>query len=344
MSDFSAILDQLSVGRNLTPEMASDALRQIIHGKVNGARTAAFLFGMRMKGETVEELTSLVKVMRDACIEVSVPTDHAVDLCGTGGDKSGSFNISTAAMFVAAGADVPILKHGNSGVSSRSGSFDVLKALGTEPGLNKEQVEGCFRQCGMAFLYAPNFHPAMGKVMPVRKELGSPTFFNLMGPVLNPAMVKRQVIGAYDLHTAGMLARILAGLDTELAFTVHADDGLDEFSVSATSQLYELRNGQLKGPVQVDPRQFGLTMADQGVLSGGSPEENAGIIRAVLENRSNLACQEVVLLNATFAIHASGLYDDVQEAFYEASESLGTGRAEDALNRFAEASRDFGSC
>lgn len=316
-------------------------MRQIITGSVPPARIASFLFGMGCKGETASELTAFVHVMRKAAVPVVVDTESAIDLCGTGGDHSGTFNISTAAMFVAAGADVPVLKHGNAGVSSRSGSFDVLRCLGVTPDLKKDQVETCFRETGMAFMFAPLFHPAMAHVMPVRKELGMRTFFNIMGPMLNPAGVRRQMIGAFSLETAQNIIHILANLDTEFAYAVHAEDGLDEFSTTAPTHVFQLRDGAVMNNRVFDARVFGLSAATNGDLRGGSPEDNADIIRAVLDDKASVPQREIVLLNAAFAIHTSGIHDDIKDAFYAAEESLESGSAREALENLAECTSDL---
>ncbi|MBP3192415.1 anthranilate phosphoribosyltransferase [Natronogracilivirga saccharolytica] len=340
MQNFTDILLQISEGADLSSEQAGFALREIINGNVNEARMAAFLFGMRCKGETVEELAAMVDVMRDACVHVDVPVTNAVDLCGTGGDNSGTFNISTASMFVTAGAEVPVLKHGNSGVSSRSGSFDVLQKLGITPDLDKEKVETGFRQSGMAFMFAPLFHPAMGAIMKTRKDLAMRTFFNIMGPMLNPAGVKRQIVGAYSRQTAEKIARILENLGSDFAYTFHASDGLDECSTTTSTEIYQLKNGHI-GQNTLDPGIFGMATATPEELKGGDPDHNARIIEAVLDGTGTEAQSDIVLLNATFAIHASGLYDDIQEAFYAAQESLESGAAQNALKRFAECTSDL---
>jgi anthranilate phosphoribosyltransferase len=341
MGDFTYILQKISARQDLLQEEAVFALQEVINGRVNSSRMAAFLFGMSCKGETVTELTAFVNVMRDAAVAVTVDTESAIDLCGTGGDHSGTFNISTAAMFVAAGADVPVLKHGNAGVSSRSGSFDVLRCLGVRPDLEKDQVETCFRQTGMAFMFAPLYHPAMARVMPVRKELGMRTFFNIMGPMLNPARVRRQMVGAFSRDTAQNIIRILGNLDTEFAYSVHAEDGLDEFSTSAPSHVFQLKDGQVSNGRVFDAGVFGLSVSTSSDLMGGSPEENAAIIRAVLDDNATRAQREIVLLNAAFAIHASGLQDDIHEAFYAAEESLESGSARNALENFATCTSDL---
>ncbi len=341
MGDFTYVLQKVTAGDELLPEEAKFALREIISGNVAPARIAAFLYGMGCKGETVAELTAFVHVMREAAVAVEVDTESAVDLCGTGGDHSGTFNISTAAMFVAAGADVPVLKHGNAGVSSRSGSFDVLRCLGVHPDLNKEQVEACFRQTGIAFMFAPLFHPAMAHVMPVRKELGMRTFFNIMGPMLNPAGVRRQMIGAFNRETAENIIRILANLDTEFAYAIHADDGLDEFSTTAPTHVFQLMNGTLSNSRVFHAGVFGLPASTLEELRGGSPEDNAAIIRAILDDQATSAQRDIVLLNAAFAVHASGIHGDIQDAFYAAEESLESGKAREALENFAACTKDL---
>ncbi len=341
MNDFTHILQQLSDSKDLTPGQAGYALQEIVDGRVNGSRIAAFLYGMSCKGETIEELTAFVHVMREAAVKVEVDLEHAIDLCGTGGDKSGSFNISTATMFVVAGAGVPVLKHGNAGVSSRSGSYDVLKSLGVRPELKKDQVEACFRNTNTAFMFAPLFHPAMAHVMPARKELGIRTFFNIMGPMLNPAGVKRQIVGAFNRETARKIINILANTGSDFAYTVHADDGLDEFSNTAATHVYQLTNGTVQPEMLFDAGVFGISTATKEQLQGGEPDENAAIIRRILDDNATDAQREVVILNATFGIHASGMYTDLQEAYYEAQESLETGKARYVLKQFVEATSDL---
>lgn len=338
---FTEILEKLGQHENLTTEEAAFALKSIIDGEINHAQTAAFLYGMKSKIETVEELAAFVQVMRDAAVDVNVNTENAVDLCGTGGDHSGTFNISTATMFVVAGANVPVLKHGNRNVSSNSGSADVLEKLGANSALSKEQVEECYNETGMAFMFAPNFHPAMKNVMPARKELGMRTFFNMLGPLLNPANVKRQVIGTYSREVAQQLIAILAQLDTEFAYGVHAHDGMDEFSTASFTDVIELQGNKFGEFQKLDPRTFGFSMVDAKDLQGGDSETNAEIIKAILEGEGTEAQEEIVALNATFTIYASGLYDDLQEAHMLAMETLESGEGAEALKKFVECTQDL---
>lgn len=341
MTDFKSILEKLAQRRDLTASEAQDALQQIIEGKVGVERTTAFLLGMRSKGETIEELTNFVKVMRNAAISPDVSVGGAVDLCGTGGDNSGTFNISTAAMFVVAGAGVPVLKHGNRSVSSQSGSADVLEALDIVATLQKEQIEHVFDEINACFMMAPNFHPAMKHVMPARQVLGIRSFFNTMGPLLNPAGVRRQVVGAFDKRTAGQIARILANLDSERVYSVHARDGLDEFSLSAPTFVYEIEGNELKEEHEFDAASLGFDPVSLQDLQGGDRFYNAGIIRSVLEGNAEPAHRNIVLLNATFGIHVSGKADSLQQAKEMAVESVDSGSALQLLHRMSEATNDI---
>lgn len=341
MNDLTDILDKIGHHEDLSPDEAADALNRIVSGEVNQARTAAFLYGMRAKGETPDELAAFVRVMRQHAVQVDVNLEDAVDLCGTGGDGSGTFNISTAAMFVVAGTDVPVLKHGNRSVSSSSGSVDVLEQLGARPEMDKNGVEQCFRETGMAFMFAPLFHPAMKQVMPARKELGMRTFFNVLGPLLNPAGVRRQLVGAYNKQTAETIIRILEKLDTEFAYAVHGMDGMDEFTTVDKTLVYQFTGKGEPHATEFDPGYLGFSYVSPQQLQGGDAARNADIVRAVLENRAEDAQKEIVMLNATFAIHASGVYEDLNDAHLAAEESLESGRAQQALERFVICTADL---
>lgn len=340
VKDFTSILEKLVSGKDLNKDDARESLKQIISGEIADEKIASFLTAMRVKGETTEELTAFVKVMREAAIKPNVKVDGAVDLCGTGGDSSGTFNISTASMFVVAGAGVPVLKHGNRSVSSKSGSADVLEELGAVINLNKEQVETVFNESGLVFMFAPNFHPAMKHVMPARRTMGIRTFFNVLGPLLNPAGVKRQVIGAYSKSVAQQIAHILTNLDTEFAYTVNAHDGLDEVSLSAQSEIYELNHNMVKESTTFDPRSLDFQWTNLSELQGGDAEHNANIMRSIFANKATEAQRDIVLLNAAFGIHVSGKVDHLSEARDLAEESLKSGKAQEALKRYVEASND----
>ncbi len=337
--DFKQILEKLTAGEELEPQEASGALTRIISGEVPDERIAAFLFGMRTKGATASELTAFVRVMREAAVKPDVDVEGAVDLCGTGGDNSGTFNISTTAMFVVAGAGVPVLKHGNRSVSSKCGSADVLEELGAVPTLRREGVEQVFGETKMAFMFAPHFHPAMKHVMPARRALGIRTFFNILGPLLNPAGVRRQMVGAYSRDVARRMVRILANLDTEFAYTVNAHDGLDEVSVCSQSVIFELNDSLVGDAVLFDPRSLGYEWRDPEELKGGDAEVNAGIIRRILDGSEQGAPRQIAALNAAFGIRASGKVTELEEAAQLAEESLDSGRARGALEDFAAATR-----
>ena len=337
---FTEILNRVVHGEDLSGEQAEQALREIISGELENEQIASFLTAMRAKGETTQELTAFVRVMREAAIKPDVEVDGAVDLCGTGGDGSGTFNISTASMFVVAGAGIPVLKHGNRSVSSNSGSADVLEALGGVVMLQKEEVEKVFKETGLVFMYAPYFHPAMKHVMPARRTMGIRTFFNILGPLLNPAGVKRQMVGAYSKPVARQIAHILANLDTDFAYTVNAHDGLDEVSLGAQSEIFELNNRMVKEATTFDPKSLDFEWTDLDDLQGRDAEYNANILRSIMANKATDPQRNVVLLNATFGIHASGKVDHLSEAKALAEESLRSGKAEKALNRFIEVTNE----
>ena len=333
-TSFTSYLEIISVNEHLTKDQAAGAMKNILEGSVSSEEIAAFLMGMRAKGETVSELTGFVKQMREAAISVDVDTKDAVDLCGTGGDKSGTFNISTAAMFVVAGAGVPVLKHGNRSVSSKSGSFDVLEKLGASANLNKSQTEALFNETGMAFMFAPNFHPALKYVMPARRALKIRTFFNMLGPLLNPADVKSQVIGAFSKDAASFMIQILSNLETESAYTVSAHDGLDEVSLSSQSEIFELKSHLTLGATTFDPRSLGYDLVSIEELQGGDASENAEIIRNIFNGTSTDAQRNIVELNAAFAIHASGAKESLEAAKEAAAKSIDSGEAARKLELF----------
>ncbi|WP_234571982.1 anthranilate phosphoribosyltransferase [Rhodohalobacter sp. 614A] len=336
---FTEILEKISMHDHLTDHEASLAMKLILHGDISDEEIAAFLLGMRMKGETVVELTSFVQEMRSVAVPVEVDTKHAVDLCGTGGDKSGTFNISTTAMFIVAGAGVPVLKHGNRSVSSKSGSYDVLELLGAVPNLQKKQVEELFNKTGMAFMFAPNFHPAMKYVMPARRALKMRTFFNILGPLVNPANVKCQVIGAFNKETAKKMIQILGNLHTENAYTVNAHDGLDEVSTTSQSEIFELKTHLSGDSVTFDPISLGYEKTDHNSLLGGDAKQNAQILMNVLEGKSTKAQRDIAELNALFAIRASNITDDLEEAKEMAVRSIDSGEAGKKLDQFIKESQ-----
>ncbi len=339
---FTDILEKISRYEDLENTEASHAIRLILKGEVSNEEISAFLMGMRMKKPAISELTAFVKEMRRVAIPVEVNIKNAVDLCGTGGDKSGTFNISTAAMFVTAGAGVPVLKHGNRSVSSKSGSYDVLEALGAVPNLPKKAVESLYNETGMAFMFAPNFHPALKYVMPARRALKVRTFFNMLGPLLNPADVKRQVIGTFNAEAAEKMIQILENLNTNHVVTLHSDDGLDEVSLSADTVIYEYSAGSPLKKIRFNPDSLGYNLVDLSELYGGSADENARMIKTVLQGSSTKAQRKIVELNAAFAIYVSGISDSLTDAVTRASKSIDTGEAMKKLELFVVESKKLG--
>lgn len=337
-------LKVIAEGKTLTEEQAENAMHALMRGEAEQVEAAAFLMGLRARGETLTELTSFTRIMRHYAVPVSLDDPHAIDLCGTGGDNTGTFNISTAAMFVCNGAGVTVAKHGNRSVSSRSGSADVLEALGVNVELRQKGVEYCLREAGAAFIFAPYFHPAMRFVMPVRKQLGARTFFNILGPLSNPAQVRRQLVGAFSKDMARMMAGILARLDAAHVIAVHSSDGMDEISLSDRTYAFEYReskNADSGDPLPVNdeilPESFRLGRVDMSKLKGGSAEENAEIIRAVLSGQKGPQ-RDVVLLNAAFGLHTSGRFPDLNECFLAAADSIDSGKAKKSLERLIEVS------
>lgn len=336
-------LTTIAQGQALTEDEAADAMHQIMSGTADPTHIAAMLVGMRARGEQLDELVGFTRVMREFAVSVECNDPHAIDLCGTGGDGASTFNISTTAAFVCAGAGVTVAKHGNRSVSSKSGSADVLETLGVEIELEKEGVEYCLDEAGIAFLFAPYFHPAMRHVMPVRKSLGVRTCFNILGPLCNPAGVTRQLVGAFDLQTAQLMVQILRRLDSEHVITVHSNDGMDEFSVADASTLFEYNTeGPHDMPIsrEVGPEKHDFERASNRTLVGGDAHENAEILRGILAGTDTSPRRDVVLLNAGYALHTSGQFDDLDAAFQGARNSIDSGRALNALNALIEASND----
>lgn len=315
----------------------------LLRGEASPEQTAGLLLGLRARGETIDELTGFARVMRRYAVPVDTGDLNPIDLCGTGGDHAGTFNISTAASFVAAGAGVPVAKHGNKGVSSASGSADVLDALGVRADLGADGVAACLRETGIAFLFAPQFHPALRHVGPVRTALGVRTFFNILGPLCNPANVRRQLVGAFSDEVARQMAQILMRLGSEHVVVVYAHDGLDELSTTSPTTVYQTGSHAFDGGLLeqvVVPEQYGLARVSAAALQGGSPEENAEIVRAVLGGRAGPQA-DVVLLNAAYALLASAEFSSLAESLDAARRSVASGAALRALDALVEVSNDL---
>jgi anthranilate phosphoribosyltransferase len=331
-------LQELARGASLSEEGAAKAFGVLMTGDASPAQTAALLMGLRAKGETAAEIAGAASALRSAMIRVAFEApDLLVDTCGTGGGRVGTVNLSTAAAFVVAGAGVPVAKHGNRSYTSRSGSADVLEALGVDIALAPERAGDVLRQARIVFLFAPSYHPAMRHVAPVRKQLGVATIMNLLGPLANPAGVCRQVIGVSDETTAPLMAQALTRLGAVHALVVHAAVGMDEVSPSGTTAGWEVRGGSVSC-LEIDPAVYGLECNDLDQLSGGEPAENARRIEAILEGAGRPVERCAVVLNAGAALYVSGRGWTLEEALACAREALDRGAGAEALARLRTAS------
>jgi anthranilate phosphoribosyltransferase len=316
---------------DLKEEEMVSIMTQIMEGQIKDSQLGSLLTALRIKGESIEEIAGAVIVMRDKSENINVSrTETIVDTCGTGGDGANTFNISTAAAFVVAGCGLTVAKHGNKAVSSLSGSADVLRCLGVNIDADKLAVEKCLDEIGIGFLFAPMLHGAMKYAAGVRKELGFRTIFNLLGPLTNPAGANAQVIGIYDSSRLKQIASVLKLLGTRQAFVVHGSDGLDEITLTGTTNVCELVNGQVK-EYTLEPENFELTACKAKDISGGTPEENANIIKNILSGEQGPK-RDIVLMNASAAICAGGIAEDLKVAMHLARQSIDTGSAEKKLN------------
>ena len=332
-----ALLEKLLNGTNLDAAEAHDLMSAIMDGEASPARIAAALAALRVKGETVDEIAGFARAMRGRAAAVTVPGDRVIDTCGTGGDGTGTFNISTATALVAAGMGISVAKHGNRAVSSKCGSADVLEALGVFVDLPAETVADLVGDVGVGFMFAPRHHPAMRHAMPVRLELGARTVFNVLGPLTNPAGVRRQLLGVYDRRLAGTLARVLGRLESERAFVVCGHDGVDEVSATGPTHMAELRDGAVK-EYSFAPEFVGLERCRPADLAGGDPETNARRVREVLDGVPGPG-RDAVLLNAGFCAVLAGLTDDPAEGVALAAAAIDDGRARAALDALATRTR-----
>lgn len=304
-------------------EMA-ECMKEIMEGRAADSQIGAFLTALRIKGETVDEITGAARIMREKAALIEAP-EGVIDTCGTGGDLSNTFNISTVSAIVVAAAGVPVAKHGNRAVSSRSGSADVLEALGVRIDLPPEKVEKCLFDTGFGFLFAPLFHPAMKYAIGPRRELGIRTVFNILGPLTNPANAKRQVLGVFSDRLTEPLARVLGNLGAEDAIVVHGEDGLDEISICDGTRASRFRKGSVEN-MYFSPEDFGMERAKIDDLVGGDREENAGIAREILRGGKGPK-SDVVLINSAAAISVSGKADDMATALEMAKDAINSGRA-----------------
>jgi anthranilate phosphoribosyltransferase len=332
-------IDAVCNGDHLTIDHAAAVLTEIMEGRTDHVQTGAFLVALRAKGETVPELVGLARTMRSLAAPVETSREDLVDTAGTGGGPS-TFNISTTAALVAAGAGCAVAKHGNRSNTSKCGSADLLEALGVNIELSPEQVGHCIDEIGFGFMFAPRHHAAMAHVVPVRKELGVRTIFNFLGPLTNPASARRQLLGVSDRHYQETIAEGLIGLGAERAMVVSAEDGVDELSISARTRVIEVVDGSTKEWF-VEPGEFGLAEAGLDTVAGGTPAENAAASRAVLEGEAG-PHRDLVLLNAGAAIYVGGQADDLAQGVEKATESVDSGEARGLLDRLIATSKDLG--
>ncbi|MET0133274.1 MAG: anthranilate phosphoribosyltransferase [Kibdelosporangium sp.] len=330
MDDFKALIGKAATGATLTFDESALAFDRMTSGDATPAQVGAFLMALRIRGETVEEITAAVTVMRAKMHTVSAPPD-AIDVVGTGGDSSGSYNISTCAAFIVAGAGVPVAKHGNRALSSRCGSADVLSALGVRIDLTPADVGRCIAQAGIGFMFAPTHHPALRHVSPVRVELGTRTVFNILGPLLNPAGVRRHMVGVFSSQWVEPLAHVYKKLGSQRAFVVHGSDGLDEITLTGPSTIAALEDGTVR-TFEVSPQDVGLGTVSPDQLKGGDGRFNADALRDVLDGQRG-AYRDVATFNAAAALVVAGLATDLSSGMQTATKSIDSGEASARLDR-----------
>lgn len=331
-----AIHDLLN-GKDLSLNDTREVMGQIMEGKATNAQIASFLTALRMKGETIEEITACAMVMREKCIRIS-PEMDVLDIVGTGGDETNTFNISTVSSFVIAAGGVPVAKHGNRSVSSKCGSADVLEALGVKIDLTAQQSKQVLEQIGMTFMFAPVYHASMKYAGPVRKELGVRTIFNILGPLANPAGANLQLLGVYDENLVEPLANVLSNLGVKRAMVVHGHDGLDEITLSDTTTICEV-NGSQMNSFFLTPEQLGMERCNKEALQGGTPQENAEIAYAILSGEKGPQ-RDVVVLNSAVCLYMSHNDITLRECVRMAQNLLDSGKALEKLKAFIQASNE----
>ncbi|WJR81550.1 anthranilate phosphoribosyltransferase [Bradyrhizobium sp. NP1] len=330
MDDLKSIIAKVATGATLSREEAAVTFDAMMSGEATPSQMGGLLMALRVRGETVEEITGAVSAMRAKMLRVSAPPD-AVDVVGTGGDGSGSVNVSTCASFIVAGAGVPVAKHGNRALSSRSGAADVLASLGVKIDLAPDQVGRCVKEAGIGFMFAPAHHPAMKNVNPTRLELATRTIFNLLGPLSNPAGVKRQMVGVFSRQWVQPLAQVLKNLGAESVWVVHGSDGLDEITLTGPTFVAVLENGNIRS-FEVTPEEAGLTRCGSEALKGGDADANAVALQGVLDGKPG-PFRDVALLNAAAALVVANRASDLKEGVAIGAKSLDTGAAAARLKK-----------
>ena len=326
-------------GNNLTREEMTAVMRCVMSGEATPAQVAGLLVALRMKGEVVEELSAAASVMRELSTKVQVASENLVDTCGTGGDAKGTFNVSTTAAFVVAAAGARVAKHGNRSVSSKSGSADLLEAAGVNLQLNAEQVASCIEQIGIGFLFAPAHHSAMKHAIGPRKELGTRTMFNLLGPLTNPANAPHQVLGVFSAQWVEPLAKVLQSLGSKHVLVVHAEDGLDEISIASDTQIAELKDDEVTC-YRISPQQFGIEMGNLADIIAGDVSESLNIVNSVFDNHAGAAL-DIVKLNAGAAIYASDKTASLEEGVALAAQVIAEGAAKSKFQDYIELTKSM---
>lgn len=334
-----AVINKVVNRIDLTENEMVEVMNDIMDGKIGEAQMAAFLTGLRMKGESVEEITGGARVMREKADRIDLGGAYGVDTCGTGGDGSDSYNISTASTFILAAAGIKVVKHGNRSVSSRSGSADVLEALGADITLKKDAVKKCVDNCGLGFFFAPNFHSAMKHAIGVRRALKMRTIFNMLGPLTNPAEARGQVLGVFDWDLTEIIAQVLKNLGLERAMVVHGMDRMDEISISARTKISELKDGEIK-TYYIEPEDFGIAKAPKDSIKGGDARENADIIRAVLNGEEKGPMRDILLLNGGAGLYVGKKANSLAEGIKIAGELIDSGKACAKLQEFIRTTRE----
>ena len=331
----SIFIETCLAGKNLSVGEASSALDVIMTGRASDVQIAALLVALRAKGETAEEIQGFAEMMRQRSVKIALDDKNAIDLCGTGGDGTGTFNISTTAAFIAAGAGITVAKHGNRSVSSRSGSADVLRSLGVNIECSAARTGECLNSIGIGFLFAPLYHPAMKHAAKARNELGTRSIFNILGPITNPAQVKYQVVGVHDRSVAEKILLTLKNLGAERAVTLHAQDGADEVTLSGSTNLFEHSTGKGMSSYEVSAHSFGLPRALPGVLSGGTAAENAKTLTSILGGEHGPR-RDAAVANAALGIYIAGKASTLIEARERAEEAIDSSLAMKKLEQLRE--------
>lgn len=337
--DMQAAIRRVLDRQDLSRDEMTQVMRLIMTGEATPAQIGGFLVGLRMKGETVDEITAAASVMRELATGVKVEGEHVVDIVGTGGDGANTFNISTASTFVVAAAGGIVAKHGNRSVSSKSGSADLLEAAGVNLDLNAEQVAQCINEVGVGFMFAPKHHSAMKHAIGPRKEMAVRTIFNVLGPLTNPAGAQNQLLGVFSPDLVEPLAEVLKALGSNHVLVVHSDDGMDEISIAAPTRVAELKNGEIT-TYTVSPEQFGIATGKLKDLAVDGAEESLAIVKQVLDNTPG-AARDIVVLNAGAAIYAADLVDSLEAGVQKAGEVIASGAAREKLDALVNLSRSL---